>query len=235
MRALALYAALQLDLGVAHPDEARRAAAKARGELLIPIVKGWCTETGVELASLGIQVHGGMGFIEETGAAQVLRDSRITTIYEGTTAIQSNDLIGRKLARDRGATIGALLAAIRAEIEALPAAAIGRAETLEAVVLLHDATASLLAAMASDPARGAAVSVPYLRLCGLVLGGWLMTRSAAIAAADLAAGASDREFMQAKVATARFYASHVLPQAHAQARVVGAGAASVLEMDAALL
>jgi alkylation response protein AidB-like acyl-CoA dehydrogenase len=235
MRALALYTALQLDLGAAHPDEAQRAAAKVRGELLIPIVKGWCTETGVQLASIGIQVHGGMGFIEETGAAQVLRDARITTIYEGTTAIQSNDLIGRKIGRDHGATVAALLTAIQAEIEGLPMAAVGRAETLEAVAVLREATVSLLAAMASDPARGAAVSVPYLTLCGLVLGGWLMTRAAAIAAADLAAGAADREFMQAKVATARFYASHVLPQAQAQARVVSGGAASVLEANAALL
>lgn len=235
MRALALYAALQLDLGAAHPDETLRAVAKARGELLIPIVKGWCTETGVELASLGIQVHGGMGFIEETGAAQVLRDARITTIYEGTTGIQSNDLIGRKVARDRGATIGALLAAIGAELDALPAAAVGRSETLAAVASLREATGSLLEAMAVDPARGAAVSVPYLKLCGLVLGGWLMTRAAAIATAELAAGAGDHEFMQAKLATARFYAAHVLPQAHAQAQIVTGGAASVLEMDAALL
>ncbi len=235
MRALGLYAALQLDLGVAHPDAARRAAARARGELLIPIVKGWSTETGVELASLAIQVHGGMGYIEETGAAQVLRDARITTIYEGTTGIQSNDLIGRKIGRDRGATIGALLTEIESELEALPAAAVGRVETLEAVAALRAATASLLEAMATDPARGAAVAVPYLKLCGLVLGGWLMTRAAAIAAADLAAGAADREFMQAKVATARFYSAHVLPQAHAQARVVAGGAASVVETDAALL
>ncbi len=235
MRALALYTALQLDLAAAHPDATQRAAAKARGELLIPIVKGWCTETGVELASIGIQVHGGMGFIEETGAAQVLRDARITTIYEGTTGIQSNDLIGRKIGRDRGATMAALLTAIETEIEALPESAVGRAETLEAVASLRAATTALLASMASDPACGAAVSVPYLKLCGVVLGGWLMTRSAAIAAADLASGAADREFMQAKVATARFYALHVLPQAQAQARVVTGGAASVLEMDAALL
>jgi 3-(methylthio)propanoyl-CoA dehydrogenase len=235
MRALGLYAALQLDLGVAHPDDAQRAAAKARGELLIPIVKGWSTETGVELASLGIQVHGGMGFIEETGAAQILRDVRITTIYEGTTAIQSNDLIGRKVARDRGVTLGALLDEVDAELRALPAGTPARDAALEAAAALRSATTALLAAMATDPARGAAVSVPYLKLCGLTLGGWLLAKSAGIAAADLAAGGSDREFMTTKLATARFYGDHILPQTLALARIVATGAASVLEMDAALL
>jgi alkylation response protein AidB-like acyl-CoA dehydrogenase len=235
MRALGLYAALQLDLGVAHPDDAQRAAAKARGELLIPIVKGWSTETGVELASLGIQVHGGMGFIEETGAAQILRDVRITTIYEGTTAIQSNDLIGRKVARDRGVTLGALLDEVDAELRALPAATPARDAALEAAAALRNATTALLAAMAADPARGAAVSVPYLKLCGLTLGGWLLAKSAGIAAADLAARGSDRDFMTVKLATARFYGDHILPQTLALARIVATGAASVLEMDAALL
>ena len=104
-RALAMYAGLQLDLGTHHPEEAARRTAQERGDLLIPIVKGWCTEMGNEAAALGVQVHGGMGFIEETGAAQYVRDVRITTIYEGTTGIQSNDLLGRKLARDRGAQV----------------------------------------------------------------------------------------------------------------------------------
>jgi alkylation response protein AidB-like acyl-CoA dehydrogenase len=235
MRALGLYAALQLDLGAAHPDEAQRAAAKARGELLIPIVKGWSTETGIELASLGIQVHGGMGFIEETGAAQILRDVRITTIYEGTTAIQSNDLIGRKLARDRGVTLGALLDEVDAELRALPAGTPARDASLEAAAALRSASMALLAAMATDPARGAAVSVPFLKLCGLTLGGWLLAKSAGIAATDLAAGGADRDFLSAKLATARFYGDHVLPQTLAQARIVASGAASVLEMDAALL
>ncbi len=104
-RALALYAALQFDLAEHDADAARRSAAQARGELLTPIVKGWCTEIGNEVAAIGVQVHGGMGFIEETGAAQYVRDVRITTIYEGTTGIQSNDLIGRKLGRDGGAAM----------------------------------------------------------------------------------------------------------------------------------
>src|SRR5882724_8873557 len=118
-RALALYAAFQLDLGAHSQDEARRTAAQARGDLLIPIVKGWCTEISNEVAAIGIQVHGGMGYIEETGAAQYMRDVRITTIYEGTTGIQSNDLIGRKLGHDRGAAMGALIADMERELQAI--------------------------------------------------------------------------------------------------------------------
>ena len=175
MRALALYAAYQLDLGAAHPDAAQRAAAQARGDLLIPIVKGWSTETGIELTSLGVQIHGGMGFIEETGAAQPYRDVRITTIYEGTTGIQSNDLVGRKVGRDRGAALAALIADIRRDLDGIAAqdvnvqAATGAARA--AVASVEAATRTVLAAMAEDPARAFAVSVPYLKLCGLTLGG----------------------------------------------------------------
>ncbi|HEX7770700.1 MAG TPA: acyl-CoA dehydrogenase family protein, partial [Dokdonella sp.] len=118
-RAMALYAAYQLDLGGGHPDPAVRQAAQARGDLLIPIVKGFCTEAGIEIASTGIQVHGGMGYVEETGAAQTLRDVRITAIYEGTTGIQSNDLIGRKFGRDRGATLAAFIDEMRSTLQAL--------------------------------------------------------------------------------------------------------------------
>ncbi len=110
MRALGLYAAYELDIAAHDPDGQRRAQAQARVDLLIPIVKGWCTEFGNELAAVGMQIHGGMGFIEETGAAQYMRDLRITTIYEGTTGIQANDLIGRKIGRDGGAAVSALIA-----------------------------------------------------------------------------------------------------------------------------
>jgi alkylation response protein AidB-like acyl-CoA dehydrogenase len=118
-RALALYGAYQLDLGGGHQDDSQRARAQARGDLLIPIVKGFCTESGVEIASLGIQVHGGMGYVEETGAAQTLRDVRITTIYEGTTGIQSNDLIGRKVGRDGGAALLAFIEEMKESLRAL--------------------------------------------------------------------------------------------------------------------
>ena len=138
-RALALYAAYQLDLGGAHPDRGgAQARAQARGDLLIPIVKGFCTESGIEIASIGIQVHGGMGYVEETGAAQTLRDVRITSIYEGTTGIQSNDLIGRKFGRDGGAALGAFIDEMqrslqRAHAERTPAALRVRDAALDAV------------------------------------------------------------------------------------------------------
>jgi 3-(methylthio)propanoyl-CoA dehydrogenase len=239
MRALGLYTAWNLDLGSGHPDAARRAAAQARGELLIPIVKGWSTETGIEIASSGIQVHGGMGFIEETGAAQPLRDVRITTIYEGTTGIQSNDLVGRKVGRDRGVAMGALLADMAREIEALeaqdPGVALAKRAAAEAVASLREATATILEAMSTSPDRAYAVSVPYLRLCGYVMGGWLLARSADVAARKLAAGDADREFLAGKIVSARFYAEQVLPQALGLARVVTGGAGSVVEVEAALI
>ena len=238
MRALALYAAWQLDLGHGHADPARRAAAQSRGDLLIPIVKGWSTETGIELASLGVQVHGGMGFVEETGAAQAYRDVRITTIYEGTTGIQSNDLVGRKIARDRGQAAAALLLDMQRELEALDeSGAVGecRAAALRGVEAVRAAVAHLLAEWAVAPERALAVSVPFLRLCGIVCGGWLMARAAAAAAVRLQAGDPDRTFLQGKVASARFYAAQILPQAGALSAVVCGGASSVLDTDPALL
>ncbi|HEY3785764.1 MAG TPA: acyl-CoA dehydrogenase [Steroidobacteraceae bacterium] len=236
-RALALYAAMQLDVATHHPDADQRARAQARGDLLIPIVKGWCTETGNQVVAIGVQVHGGMGFIEETGAAQYMRDARITTIYEGTTGIQSNDLIGRKIGRDRGASMGALLKDMARELQGLetpdPSTDATRQAAIEAVDLLRAATESLLQAHSSHPDAAMAVSVPYLMLCGYVIGGWLMTRAAAVSAGGLEG--PDRAFHEAKIHTARFYAEHIIPNALALARVVRGGAQSVLETDAALI
>jgi len=236
-RALALYAAYQVDLGAHAPDAKQKQAAQARADLLIPIVKGWCTELGNEIAAIGVQVHGGMGYIEETGAAQYVRDVRITTIYEGTTGIQSNDLLGRKLARDRGAAMAALIADMASELQGLGAgnAATGATRTaaLEAVGLLREATQSLLASLASRPELALAVSVPYLKLCGFVTGGWLMAKSSAISAPQLTG--PDAEFYSAKVRTALFYAQQMLPNALLLARVVQHGAASVTETDSRLL
>ena len=244
LRAVAMYASFQLDLGARHPDAAIKAAAQTRGDLLIPVVKACSTEAGIELASLGVQIHGGMGFVEETGAAQPYRDVRITTIYEGTTAIQSNDFIGRKLARDRGAAMGSLIADMRSELATITptgaadvtAAVIeSKAATLEAIDALEFAVKSVLAASAQGPERALAVSVPALRLAGYVIGGWLLTKSAAIAARKLGESGADVDFLRGKLASARFYAGHILPQAHALARVVSAGATSVLEVDAAVV
>jgi len=236
-RALALYAAMQLDLGAHSADESQRTASQARGDLLIPIVKGWCTEIGNEMSGIGVQVHGGMGFIEETGAAQYVRDVRITTIYEGTTGIQSNDLIGRKLGRDRGAAMSELISDMTHELEALSdenaSASATRKAALDAVGHLKTATASMLEKMASRPDRAMAVSVPYLRLCGYVAGGWLVAKAAALAASRK--DGPDRDFYQAKVRTGLFYAEHVLPQVLALAQVVTKGADSVVDTDAALV
>jgi alkylation response protein AidB-like acyl-CoA dehydrogenase len=236
-RALTLYTAMLFDLAAGSPDAVVRAASQARGELLTPIVKGWCTEIGNEVAGIGVQVHGGMGFIEETGAAQYVRDVRITTIYEGTTGIQSNDLIGRKLARDRGAAMIAFLTEMKSELEGLAAVeelvdGTCRA-ALEAVGQLGRATQALGSALAARPELAQAVSVPYLKLCGYVAGGWLLAKSAALAEASM--DGPEREFYTAKIHTAAFYAAQVLPDAFALARVVESGAASVVETDTALI
>jgi len=236
-RALALYAAYQVDLGAHAADAKQKEAAQARADLLIPIVKGWCTELGNEIAAIGVQVHGGMGYIEETGAAQYVRDVRITTIYEGTTGIQSNDLLGRKLARDRGAAMAALIDDMASGLPQLdagnPATDATRTAALEAVGLLRGATQALLAHLASRPELALAVSVPYLKLCGFVTGGWLMARSSAIAASKLTG--PEAEFYSAKVRTALFYAQQMLPNALVLARVVEHGGASVAETDSALI
>ncbi|TLZ61119.1 MAG: acyl-CoA dehydrogenase [Gammaproteobacteria bacterium] len=236
-RALTLYAAFQFDLAAHSADGKVRRTAQARGELLTPVVKGWCTEIGNEVAATGVQVHGGMGYIEETGAAQYVRDVRITTIYEGTTGIQGNDLIGRKLGRDRGAAIGELIAEMERELRSLesgdPAVLAVREAALGAVAALKSATQALLRTLASRPEVGLAVSVPYLKLCGYVIGGWLLAKSAAIAAAKV--DGPESAFYAAKIRTAAFYAAQVLPTTAALARVVEGGGASVAETDAALI
>jgi len=233
-RALAFYAGQQLDLAAHHQDKSVRTAAQARGDLLIPIVKAWSTETANDVAAIGVQVHGGMGYVEETGAAQYLRDVRITTIYEGTTGIQANDLIGRKIGRDRGGAVSALIADMRRELQALAPAGPAPAETRDAAVqgvsALESATRALVSNMATSPERALAVSVPYLKLCGLVIGGWLLAKSAAIAAEGR--GPMGKGFYQSKVRTAHFYAKQVLPQAIGLAKVVEEGAASVVETEA---
>lgn len=230
MRALAYVTAAAQDHAHYSPDEAARQQGQAFAELLIPVVKGWSTESAVDIASLGVQVHGGMGFIEETGAAQHLRDARITTIYEGTTAIQANDLIGRKVAREKGVTIIAVIAEMRA-------AAMQLDDGLEmvgvrqnaAVDALEKAVLWIVANYSGDSKAVHAGAVPFLYLLGIVAGGWQMGRAAVIARAKMAAGDAD-PFWPAKLATARFYADHFLTQAPGLAESVVAGAAGALEM-----
>ena len=238
MRALAYTASAALDLSRHHPDDTERRRNQALVDLLIPVVKGWCTESCVEVASTGIQVHGGVGFVEETGAAQFLRDARITTIYEGTTGIQAADLVGRKVGFEKGATAFAMIDDMRkldAEISRSRNADVAaqRGNLEHAVDGLNRATQWLVDTFARDPNAVAAVSVPYLKLWGTVAGGWLMARAASIAETQLAAGAGDADFYRGKIATARFYSEHILPQASGLASEVVNGAGSVLALTEA--
>ena len=234
MRALAYVAAAAMDVGRRHPDATVRADAQAMADLLIPVVKGWCTETSLAVTSTGIQVHGGTGFIEATGAAQYARDARILTIYEGTTGIQANDLVGRKIARDGGAAARAAIGEMRAAVAALDGVEVAsmRAALADAVTLLERAVAWVVDTSATDPRAVAAGAVPFLNLFGVVAGGWQMGRAARVAQLRLAAGDnSDPGFYRAKLATARFYADHVLPQAHGLAHAAMHGASAVLAPD----
>eukprot|EP00825_Cyclidium_porcatum_P003116 TRINITY_DN1144_c0_g1_i1.p2 TRINITY_DN1144_c0_g1~~TRINITY_DN1144_c0_g1_i1.p2 ORF type:complete len:514 (-),score=120.90 TRINITY_DN1144_c0_g1_i1:3074-4615(-) len=226
MRTLAYYAAANIDK--AHAGDA---AAQSRVDLLTPVVKGWSTEQGVELSSTALQVFGGVGFVEETGAAQYYRDSRITTIYEGTTAIQANDLVGRKLAREKvpGAAMKALIAEMTATADEIAGNAqlAGIAANLKtAIAAQQKAMDWILANYESNPQAVHAGSVPFLKQTGIVVGGWLMAKSAAIAVKHLAEGSTD-DFYRAKLATATYFAAHQLPFATAYAAEMTGGSESV--------
>jgi 3-(methylthio)propanoyl-CoA dehydrogenase len=234
-RALAYVAAAHCDIAHRHPDEARRAEHQAIYEYLVPIVKGWSTELSIDVTSLGVQVHGGMGFIEETGAAQYYRDARILPIYEGTTAIQANDLIGRKTVRDGGKVAKLLLAGVAETIEALGAQQGTAFESMKTYLAQgHRSLAAVIDFVVtntkSDPNAVFAGSVPYLKLAGIVLGGWQMARALLVAAEKRT---EDPSFYGAKIATAQFYAEHVLPLASAlEASIVTArGGESVLALS----
>ena len=230
MRALAYVTAAAQDHAHNNPDEAARKQGQAFADLMIPVVKGWSTESAIDIASLGVQVHGGMGFIEETGAAQHLRDARITTIYEGTTAIQANDLIGRKIAREKGLTIKGIIAEMRAAATLLDGdlAGIGVRQSA-AVGALERAVFWIVDNFSSDPKAAHVGAVPFLHLLGIVAGGWQMGRAAVIARAKAALDDSD-PFWAAKLVTTRFYADHFLTQAAGLADSVVAGAAGALDM-----
>ena len=229
MRALAYTTAAAMDYARKQPDAEARKRHQAFVDLMIPVVKGWSTETGIEIASLGVQVHGGMGFVEETGAAQYLRDARITTIYEGTTGIQAMDLVGRKIAREAGATAKAWLASLKALDAELAKSANGdvkalRAQLAQGVQAVNDCVNYIVES--KDPRATFAGAVPFLKLMGIVAGGWQMARAALAAERKLASG--DRAFLEAKLATARFYGDQVLVQAPALRDTVVKGAAGVL-------
>jgi 3-(methylthio)propanoyl-CoA dehydrogenase len=234
MRALAAVVAVSLDAARSHPKSEERRRHQTFADLLIPVVKGWCTETGVEVASLGVQVHGGMGFIEETGVAQQFRDSRITPIYEGTTAIQANDLIGRKLARDGGEGARAVIGEMRTLAGTLQktSSLSGVAPLFAgAVDALEHSVQYVVSQYGSELRQVSVGAVPLLKLFGIVAGGWQLLRSAAIASEHLTAAggrALPADFYRAKIETARFYAHHVLPQASGLAHAIVHGATEAL-------
>ena len=233
-RAMALVGAAAFDAAHAHPDAETRQQNQAFYEFLVPLIKGLSTEMSLEVASLGVQVHGGMGFIEETGAAQYLRDAKILSIYEGTTAIQANDLVGRKTARDGGTVARAIAGQIEATEGALKArtsaACLTMAQRLGAARrAFEDVVAFVAGQTKASPNAVFAGSVPYLMMAGTTIAGWQMARALMVAEDALAAPGADTDlaFMQAKVATARFYGDHILNKVPAQRDSIVDGAESV--------
>jgi len=234
MRGLAYLTASEIDRAKLAADPAETEQHHARVDLLTPIVKGWLTEMSQELTSYGIQIHGGMGYVEETGSAQYYRDARITTIYEGTTGIQANDLVGRKTLANKGEWLAELLKDIQATAEELGASErtrqigsalqLGVASGIEARQWLLDN-----AAQSRDVAGAAGVN--FLMLLGYLCGGWIMGRSAIKAMKRLAAGEGDAAFLKAKVVTARFYCEHLLPRAGACLSAIKAGPGDIMELS----
>ena len=238
MRALMMIGAAAIDKA-RHASDAEKPDLEARVGLLIPVIKGWMTERAQQITSDALQIHGGMGFIEETGAAQHYRDARILPIYEGTTAIQANDLVFRKTIRDNGAAVNSLFDEIDYDMAALethPNAAISAAakSVIEANKTARTATASIIAS-ANSPRRPAAAASNFLMLLGTLTGGWLMARSGSAAADAIANGETgtigNDDFMAIKITTMQIYVTHHLPKLFALARTIADGDAPVLAMQ----
>ena len=234
-RALAYSCAFSGDIARRTTDEQEKQTAQARVDLLTPVVKAWLTDLSNEITSMGVQVFGGMGYIEETGAAQHIRDARVLAIYEGTNGIQANDLVFRKLVRDEGAAFDSLLDEMEHLLPELArqgddCAAMQR-HLKNALETLRVAGSWMIKHAKTDTVMAAAVAAPFLRLMGNAVGGYYLAKSAALAQADLAAGTGDADFLKQKLTTARFYAEHVLPQCVALAVTVVEGSGVILKMD----
>lgn len=232
MRALCYITSTSQDHALKNPDNQARAEHQAVVDFLIPIIKGWCTEMSIELTALGVQVHGGMGFVEETGAAQHYRDAKITTIYEGTTGIQANDLIGRKVIRDKGQVAKAMIQQIREfgdHFESHQEFASMSKQLNLAVEAAEAATQWIVDQGKAGIAQASAVSYDYLKLMGVTLGGWQMARAAHAANQKLIDGAGDKAFYEAKIKTARFYCERLLPQVHGLLTSITEGAQTTLD------
>lgn len=233
MRGLALECAAAFDMAKKHEDESVRERCQRRGELLTPLVKGWSTELGVELCSLGVQVHGGMGFIEETGAAQHLRDARISPIYEGTTAIQANDLIGRKTARDGGKGLMELMGDMTATLKELEAL-----DDVNVKAIAKRFTVAMGAAeetgkwmlQQNDATLPSATSVEFLMMLGRLAGGWMMARSAVAASKLKQEDGADMAYLDAKVMLARYYAERMLPLVESGKTIITESAESTISV-----
>jgi alkylation response protein AidB-like acyl-CoA dehydrogenase len=235
MRSVAYVAGAYLDHAHRDPDADRRACYQARLDLMTPVVKGWCTETAQLLTSVGLQIHGGMGYVEETGAAQHFRDARITTIYEGTTGIQANDLVGRKILRDGGVALQALIEEIGRADQLLERCgenlATIRVALAEGCSALAGAGQWLLASHKTDAHGPGAAAFSMLMLMGTVTGGWQMALAAVKASDYLTAGADDRAFYEAKIISARFYAEQIMPVAAAYRRAIESGSETVMALS----
>ncbi|MFP6758379.1 MAG: acyl-CoA dehydrogenase [Alphaproteobacteria bacterium] len=233
MRILCYSVGAALDRAKRGADEDERAVAQSYADLMTPVAKGWSTDQGFEVASIGVQVHGGMGYIEETGAAQHMRDARITMIYEGTNGIQALDLVRRKLQQDGGKAAAALIADMRATVGSLngadhPSLAAIAAVLSPAIDALDGVTTWIATTFRDDPIAAASGATPYMRMLGFIAGGWLMAEAALKAAAKLQAGDSDTVFYGAKIDTARFFAEQYLPPAAALAGPIMAAKDTVM-------
>lgn len=231
MRAAAYYTAGIQDIAHHSDDDSQKTRAESRVALLTPVIKTWLTEVAQEITSLGVQIHGGMGFVEETGAAQHMRDARILPIYEGTTGIQAIDFVGRKVMADEGTAIGELIAEIRSidnDLEQDERLREIRAALSKAADLLRDATGWVLEQVEHDPNAPGSASVNLLMLTGIIVGGWQLARAGA--AIVNGAAADDAAFVEAKLMTIRFYALHIMPRADALAAAAMAGANSVMAL-----
>ena len=235
MRAVAYVTAALLDRAGHSPDKQQRVASQQRVDLMTPIAKAWCTEVAQEVTTLGVQVHGGMGFIEDTGSAQHFRDGRITTIYEGTTGIQAGDLVGRKILRDEGQGMRSLLDDIRAFEESMPDGddrlVVLRRELNSGREALSEVTDWLLASAKTDEDAAGSASVNLLMLMGTVIGGWQMARAATLATEKLDSGAADSSFYETKLTTSRFYAEHIMPRVRAYRDAVVAGSENIMALS----
>jgi hypothetical protein len=238
MRAVLYLNAAYLDIANQHSDTDTAQDASDRAELLTPISKGWCTDLGCEMTSLGIQVHGGYGYIEETGAAQHFRDARISPIYEGTNGIQAIDLVGRKVPMKNGAVIKELLNEIQQFSQGLDGSSeefVSIKKNLEeALVATEEATDWIFARGAENPNDVMAGATPYLKMLGQLVGGWLLARQAVFAEEQVKNGSDkfDTEYLNSKIVTARFYAEQLLPISGSQLNAVTAGSSDLYAMQA---